>query len=147
MKNLFRFLVFFFTFSLFSQVHTTYLWHMQQPIYWPEKSVSNPFEYQKVWESNFLKNNGGNLYASGLHHPLNNLEEIFGKADRVNAYQWETKNAINSIRQHINAGAQVNYGACLIENMNSLAEKNAWGYVPNWQNHIAKRNSGRTTRK
>lgn len=145
MKKIFQFLAFIFAFSLFSQVHTTYLWHMQQPIYWPEKSVSNPFEYQKVWESNFLKNNGGNLYASGLHHPLNNLEEIFGKADRVNAYQWETKNAINSIRHHINAGAQVNYGACLIENMNSLSEKNAWGYVPNWQNHIKEAQNWKTS--
>jgi len=131
--------------KIISQVHTSYLWHLQQPIYWPDKSLTNPFEYQKVWESNFLKNNGGNVYADRLVHPLNNLEEIFGKADRVNAYQWETKNAINSIKQHSNAGAQVNYGACLIENMNSLAEKNALGYVNNWQNNIIEAQNWKTS--
>lgn len=145
MKKSILFLLLFLSVKIISQVHTSYLWHMQQPIYWPDKSVSNPFEYQKVWESNFLKNNGGNIYADGLVHPLNNLEEIFGKADRVNAYQWETKNAINSIKQHPNAGAQVNYGACLIENMNSLAEKNAWGYVNNWQNNIKEAQNWKTS--
>ena len=118
---------------------------MQQPIYWPDKSVASPFEYQKVWESFQLKNNGGNNYASGLAHPLNNLQEIFGKADRVNAYQWETKNSINSIRHHANAGAQVNYGACLIENMNSLAANNAWGYSQNWQNNIKEAQNWKTS--
>lgn len=109
---------------------------MQQPIYWPDKSVNNPYEYQKVWESFQLKNNGGNNYASGLAHPLNNLQEIFGKADRVNGYQWETKNSIASIMHHANAGAQVNYGACLIENINSLAAGNNWGYVSDWKDNI-----------
>jgi len=136
MQERFLYLFLFITYFTFGQVHTTYLWHMQQPIYWPDKSVTNPYEYQKVWESFQLKNNGQNNYASGLAHPLNNLQEIFGKADRVNAYQWETRNSINAIRHHINAGAQVNYGACLIENMNSLADNNAWGYVQNWQNYI-----------
>ena len=59
-----------------SQVHTSYLWHLQQPIYWPDKSVTNPFEYQKVWESQELKLNGGNTYSDGIAHPLNDLYEI-----------------------------------------------------------------------
>lgn len=136
MKKIKLLLLFLVSLSGFSQVHTTYLWHMQQPIYWPDKSVSNPYEYQKVWESFNLKNNGGNNYASGLAHPLNNLQEIFGKADRVNGYQWETKNSIASIMHHTNAGAQVNYGACLIENINSLAAGNNWGYVSDWKDNI-----------
>lgn len=116
-----------------SQVHTTYLWHLQQPIYWPDKSANNPFEYQKVWESEQLKNNGGNIYpGSSNAHPLNNLPEIFGKPDRVNVYQWEARHSINSIRHHADAGAQVNYGACLIENIQSLSDNNAWGYVSDW---------------
>ena len=145
MKKITFLLLLLVSFSSLSQVHTTYLWHMQQPIYWPDKSVANPFEYQKVWESFQLKNNGGNNYASGLAHPLNNLQEIFGKADRVNAYQWETKNSINSIRHHANAGAQVNYGACLIENMNSLAANNAWGYSQNWQSNIKEAQNWKTS--
>ena len=118
---------------------------MQQPIYWPDKSLENPFEYQKVWESYQLKNNGGNIYADGLAHPLNNLAEIFGKNDRVNGYQWETKNAINSIRQFQNAGAQVNYGACLIENINSLAANNTWGYTQNWKENIKEAQNWKTS--
>ena len=74
MKKMIYFFAFILSSTFYSQVHTTYLWHMQQPIYWPDKSSSNHFEYQKVWESNFLKNNGGNIYADGLSHPLNNLE-------------------------------------------------------------------------
>lgn len=118
---------------------------MQQPIYWPDKSVANPYEYQKVWESYQLKQSGQNNYASGLAHPLNNLAEIFGKQDRVNGYQWETKNAINSIRQHANAGAQVNYGACLIENINSLAANNTWGYTHNWKDNIKEAQNWKTS--
>ena len=34
-----------------AQVHTSYLWHMQQPIYWPEVSQADGHRYQTVWES------------------------------------------------------------------------------------------------
>ncbi|RNC86454.1 MAG: starch-binding protein [Winogradskyella sp.] len=132
-KNYFVFPFFLvFSFWFYGQVHTSYLWHLQQPIYWPDKSVSNPYEYQKVWESQQLKFNGGNIYADGIAHPLNDLEEIFSKPDRVNVYQWEARNSINSITSLPDAGAQVNYGGCLIENIQSLSDAGAWGYVPNW---------------
>ena len=52
--------------SAMAQVHTTYLWHMQQPIYWPEQSPSNPNHYQTAWESHQLKFSGGNTYSDGL---------------------------------------------------------------------------------
>lgn len=137
MKRIFPILIgLFFCQIAVSQVHTTYLWHLQQPIYWPDKSVANPFEYQKVWESQELKLNGGNIYSDGLAHPLNDLYEIFSKPDRVNVYQWEARNSINSIMHHADAGAQVNFGACLIENIQSLADNNAWGYVSNWTSSV-----------
>jgi hypothetical protein len=75
----------------FTQVHTSYLWHMHQPTYWGEVSQSNPNRYQLVKESQDLKINGTNTYADGLAHPLNNLEEIFGLPDRVNAYQFQLR--------------------------------------------------------
>jgi len=129
-------LTFIFFISIFGyvhgQVHTTYLWHLQQPIYWPDHSVSNPFSYQTVWESQQLKFGGGNIYSDGLTHPLNDLQDIFSKPDRVNVYQWEARNSISSLLSLPNAGAQVNYGGCLIENIQSLSNANAWGYVPNW---------------
>ena len=131
--------------SITSQVHTTYLWHLQQPIYWPDKSITNPFEYQKVWESYQLKNNGGNVYSDGVAHPLNQLQEIFGKADRVNVYQWEARNSINSIMHLAEAGAQVNYGGCLIENIQSLSDNNAWGYISNWTSSVKEAQGWKTS--
>ncbi len=131
--------------SIFAQVHTSYLWHLQQPIYWPEQSVSNPLEYQKVWESQQLKFSGGNIYADGLAHPLNDLQEIFSKPDRVNVYQWRARNSINSIQHLPEAGAQVNYGACLIENIQSLSDAGVWGYVPNWTSSVIEAQNWQTS--
>ncbi|MEY8847607.1 starch-binding protein [Psychroserpens sp. XS_ASV72] len=129
----------------FGQVHTSYLWHLQQPTYWPDASVSNPYEYQKAWESFQLKQNGGNIYPDGLAHPLNDLYEIFSKPDRVNVYQWEARNSINSIQGHADAGAQVNYGGCLIENIQSLSDAGAWGYVPNWTSSVIEAQNWQTS--
>ncbi|SEG37267.1 Por secretion system C-terminal sorting domain-containing protein [Halpernia humi] len=119
-----------------AQVQTTYLWHMHQPTYWGETSKINPNRYQTVKESQDLKMSGGNTYSDGLAHPLNDLNEIFGSADRVNAYQFAPKNAVNSIRSLPNAGAQITYGGSLIENINSLAAANQWGYVPSWKDNV-----------
>ena len=125
--------------SVFAQVHTTYLWHMQQPIYWPEKSKANPDRYQTVKESFDLKSSGDswNVYSDGISHPLNNLQEIFGKDDRVNAYQHGPKNSVSTILGHPDAGAQVNYSGCLIENVNSLANDGAWGYYSGWEGNFS----------
>ena len=122
--------------SLKAQVHYTYLWHMHQPTYWGEVSVSNPYRYQMVNESEDLKNSGGNIYSDGLAHPLNNLNEIFSLPDRVNAYQYQPKNAVQSIMGNPKAGAQLTYGGSLIENLNSLGAANQWGYSTNWKNDV-----------
>lgn len=117
-----------------AQVHTTYLWHMQQPIYWPEISQWDQNRYQMAWESHWQKFNGGNIYSDGIAHPLNDLQEIFSKPDRVAAYQYGPKNAVQSLNNHPEGGAQVNYGGCLVENVNSLADAGQWGYYQGWQN-------------
>jgi len=119
-----------------AQVHTTYLWHLQQPIYWPEQSQWDPYHYQAVWESQYLKNNNGNWYSDGQQHPLNDLMEIFNKDDRKAVYQFRTKDAVQSLLGFPDAGAQVNYSGCLIENINSLANAGQWGYSPGWQNNF-----------
>jgi hypothetical protein len=93
-----------------SQIHTTYLWHMHQPTYWEETSQNNPNRYQLVKESQDLKMSGGNIYSDGLAHPLNDLEQIFSLPDRVNAYQYQPKNAVQSISLYPKAGAQITYG-------------------------------------
>lgn len=122
--------------NLFPQVHTTYLWHLQQPIYWPENSQWNVPKYQYVWESHHLKTNGGNIYPDGQAHPLNDLEEIFGKDDRKAVYQYRTKDAVQTLLGFPEAGAQVNYSGVLIENVNSLASAGQWGYSNGWQNNF-----------
>lgn len=119
-----------------AQVHVSWLWHMQQPIYWPEVSQTDPYSYQKVWESQQLKSSGANTYSDGLAHPLNDLFDIFSKADRVAAYQFRPKDAVGNLLGYPEAGAQVNYSGCLIENVNSLADQNAWGYFPGWEGNF-----------
>lgn len=37
------------------KVYTTYLWHMDQPVYWAEKSVDKPDSKQFAEESHRLK--------------------------------------------------------------------------------------------
>ncbi len=136
-KLFFFFLLFMPTLMCRAQkVYTTYLWHLQQPIYWPDKSLSNPFHYQNVKQSQDIKNSGGNQYGTGQSHPLNNLQAIFGKDDRVNAYQYSPKDAVQSVLSYPDAGAQVNYSGCLIENVNSLANAGQWGYAKGWRNNF-----------
>lgn len=125
-----------FAIQLFTQVHTTYLWHLQQPIYWPENSQWNAPKYQYVWESHYLKTHGGNIYPDGQAHPLNDLEEIFGKDDRKAIYQYRAKDAVQTLLGLPEAGAQVNYSGVLIENVNSLASAGQWGYSNGWQNNF-----------
>lgn len=119
-----------------AQVHTTYLWHMQQPNYWPDQSVWNTYGYQTVRESQSLKMSGGNYYSDGQNHPLNDLENIFNKPDRVAAYQYRPKESVQTLLGHSEAGAQVNYSGCLIENVNSLASASQWGYYGTWANEF-----------
>lgn len=122
--------------SSMAQVHTSYLWHLQQPNYWPEESVANQYGYQTVQESHSLKTSGGNVYSDNMAHPLNDLEQIFNKADRVAVYQYRCKDAVQSLLNHPEGGAQVNYSGCLIENINSLASNNQWGYSNGWNNNF-----------
>ncbi|NOX46518.1 MAG: hypothetical protein GXO89_06020 [Chlorobi bacterium] len=136
LKQLLPLLVLFSGFQLSAQVHTTYLWHLQQPNYWPEQSQWDIYHYQTVQESQWLKDNNGNWYSDGLQHPLNNLEEIFNKDDRKAVYQYRAKDAVQSLLGLADAGAQVSYSGCLIENINSLANANQWGYSPGWQNNF-----------
>ncbi len=112
--------------ALQAQVYTTYHWHMQQPIYWPDRSQSSSQTYEKAWES--IQHRNG-----GAAHPQNNVEEIFSVADRVAAYQDRVRASIASMSGAA-SGAQVSYSGCLAENVGSLGENNAYGYSPGWFN-------------
>ena len=114
----------------FAQVHTSYLWHLQQPIYWPAQSTFDTLQYQTVYESHWHKMN------SGAAHPENDLYDIFSKADRVAVYQHRAKDAVQSLLSYPEGGAQVNYSGCLIQNINSLASNSQWGYSNGWENNF-----------
>lgn len=117
------------------KIYTTYLWHMDQPVYWADKSKDNTDTKQFVEESHRLKMSGSNVYpGSSVAHPTNNLEEIFSKADRINAYQHSPRDAVNSIKSLVDAGAQLSISAGLMENVRSLGAKNQWGYGSGWMN-------------
>jgi hypothetical protein len=133
--------------SIFAQVHTTYLWHMQQPIYWPEKDPDNPNRYQRAGESYFVKQAGGNVYSDGKQHPLHDIVNVpFHENERWNAYQHYTKDAVFSIEHHADAGAQVNVSGCLIENLNSIAGKEGfYDYYPDWANNFSTAKSLQTS--
>ena len=106
-----------------SSVHTTWLWHLDQPIYWPDQSLDYPERYQRAWES---------MTDSGdPDHPEDNLEEIFGKSDRIEVYQYSMADAIASISTYPEAGAQSSYPGELMENVSSLAEA-GWNYADTW---------------
>jgi hypothetical protein len=103
-------------------VHTSYLWHMHQPIYWPERSTWNGTSYQAAYET------------MTLGSAQNDLFSIFNKDDRVSDYQGYPKGAIQSVLHIPDAGAQVSFAGSLIQNLNSLAAAgwNGGRYPWNW---------------
>ena len=107
------------------KLHFTYLWHLEQPIYWPDQKLGTPDRYEFAWES-ILRTD------AGATNPENDLREIFGKADRVAVYQYRVKDAIDAIDWAPEAGAQVSYSGGLIQNINSLGSVNQLGYTSNW---------------
>ena len=135
-RTIFATFIIFNALSIHSQkIYTTYLWHMDQPVYWADKSKDKPESKQFAEESHRLKMSGQNMYpGSAIAHPTNNLEDIFSKADRVNAYQYTPKTAIQSISSYPDAGAQLSISAGLLENIQSLGAKNQWGYSAGWMN-------------
>ncbi len=115
------------------KVHFTYLWHMEQPIYWPDRQVTNGGlgdRYERLAES----------LARGGAHPENNLNDIFGLPDRVAGYQYRMKDSIGafaafpSFGSMPEGGAQISFSGGLIENLFSVGGTGyvGWAYAGNW---------------
>lgn len=109
-------------------VYTTYHWHQQQPIYWPQPSAQGPPAIETAWESIQRRN-------SGAAHPENDVAQIFSLADRQAAYQGRMRDAVG-LMSGAQSGAQVSYAGCLIDNVASLGAHNSYGYTPNWNQGI-----------
>ena len=109
-------------------VHTTWLWHLHQPIYWPDRRDYGVDHYENAWDTIQQQN-------AGRPHPSPEvLSTIFGEADRVNVYQGEIGSALGGLLGYPNAGAQVNYSGALMENVQSLAAAGQFGYAGGWSN-------------
>ncbi len=115
------------------KLHFTYLWHMEQPIYWPDRQVSNAGlgdRYERLAES----------LARGGAHPENNLSEIFGLPDRVAGYRFRMRDSIAAFAAFPNfgsvpeGGAQISFSGGLIENLSSVGGTGYLGgqYESDW---------------
>ena len=120
-------LVFLFVSCLSTQVTVTYMWHLQQPIYWPATSHYNDAQYQFAWESIQYKSQQGG-------HPQNDVGDIFNVDDRKAIYQYRAADSISTVSTSSapKFGAQMSYPGDLIENVQSLGNQNAYGYSPSW---------------
>jgi hypothetical protein len=103
-------------------VHTTWLWHMHQPIYWPERSTWNGASYEHAYET------------ITLGHSQNDEFAIFNSDDRVRDYQDYPRTALSMVLDLPDAGAQVSFAGSLIQNIASLAAAgwNGGRYASSW---------------
>lgn len=120
------------------KLHFTYLWHLEQPIYWPDQQLGGFDRYERAAESIFRTD-------AGAAHPENNLRDIFGWADRVAVYQYRARDSIDAIRWAPQAGAQISYSGGLIENVQSLGDAGLLGYASNWYSALRQARSWTTS--
>jgi hypothetical protein len=111
-----------------TNVHTTWLWHLHQPIYWPNRRDYGIDHYENAWDT-IQQQNAGRADPNPEV-----LSTIFSDADRVNVYQNEIESTLGSLSSYPNAGAQVNYSGALMENVQSLAVAAQLGYSLGWSN-------------
>ncbi len=112
-----------------SNLHTSWLWHLHQPNYWPDRRNWGGDHYEAAWDT-IQQQDGGRL-----HPAPEKLREIFGLADRVAAYQYRPRDTVNSLLGYANAGAQVSYSGALMENVQSLGSNGQLGYAGNWNSY------------
>jgi len=113
--------------ALAEKTHFTYLWHLEQPIYWPDRQAGTQ-RYERAWQSILRKD-------AGAAHPENDLRQIFGLDDRIAAYQYRPRDTVSAVSWASEAGAQVSYSGGLIANIQSFAEAGGQlGYGTGWFN-------------
>ncbi|HOX55279.1 MAG TPA: carbohydrate-binding protein [Candidatus Paceibacterota bacterium] len=107
-------------------IHTTWLWHLHQPVYWPDRRNYGTDHYEAAWDTIQQQD-------AGRPHPNpEGLRTIFGLDDRVNAYQGRPSAALGTIGGYLNSGAQISYSGALMENVQSLGAARQLGYDPAW---------------
>ena len=114
-----------------SNVHISRFWHNHQPLYWPEWNTNGgqTERAEYAWDSIRLKFNRS-YGGSSSQHPENNLETIFGKDDRRNAYQSGPRNALTTFDNR--GGFALGYSGSLIDNIRQLGGGGHLGYGGDW---------------
>lgn len=114
-----------------NNVHVSRFWHNHQPLYWPEWNTNGgqTERAEYAWDSISVKFNRS-YDGSGSQHPENNLEDIFGKDDRRNAYQSGPRNSLTSFDDR--GGFAMSYSGSLIDNIRQLGGGGHLGYGGNW---------------
>ncbi len=71
-------------------VHTTWLWHLHQPIYWPDRAPVNHAadHYQNAWDT---------IQLGNVHPDDTSLTTVFSDADRVDAYQGGPSSTVSGL--------------------------------------------------
>ena len=109
------------------KTHFTYLWHLEQPIYWPDRQAGTQ-RYERAWQSILRRD-------AGAANPANDLRQIFSLDDRVAAYQYRPRDTVSAISWAGEAGAQVSFSGGLIANIQSFADAGGQlGYGTGWFN-------------
>jgi Fibronectin type III domain/Glycosyl hydrolase family 57 len=109
-----------------TSIHTTWLWHLHQPIYWPDRRDYGPDHYEAAWDTIQQQD-------AGRPHPSPEvLRNIFGLDDRINAYQGRPSAALSTISGYLNSGTQISYSGALMENVQSLGSAGQLGYGAGW---------------
>ncbi|HXI83339.1 MAG TPA: hypothetical protein VNL17_04520 [Verrucomicrobiae bacterium] len=120
-----------------TSVHTSWLWHLHQPIYWPDQSPGDHStdHYQNAYDT---------LQFGNGHPSDTDLTGVFSLSDRLHAYQEQPGVTIGDISNLGKAGVQVNYSGALMENVQSLAAHNMW-YASNWNSYNSTARTSTTT--
>src|ERR1017187_6646355 len=113
-----------------TSVHTSWMWHMHQPIYWPDRAPANHAgdHYQNAYDTIQLKANGSLV-------PSDDLAGTFGDVNRLNDYTFYPHDAVQNILNLPNAGGQLNYSGALMEDVASLGSHGWNGYPSNWNSY------------
>ena len=126
------------SFAANTSVHTTWLWHLHQPIYWPDRAPANHAadHYQNAWDT---------IQLGNAHPDDTSLTTVFGEGDRIAAYQGGPSTTVSYLLGYANAGVQLNMSGALMENVQSLAAAGQLGYGSGWNNGNATARSWTTS--
>jgi hypothetical protein len=125
--------------SATTNLHTSWLWHLHQPVYWPDRRAYGTDHYENAWDTIQQQN-------VGRAHPSPEvLVNIFGVDDRIAVYQSRPHDTLNALLGYPNAGAQLNYSGALMENVQSLGAAGQLGYAANWSTYNQQARSWQTS--